>query len=86
MVEQDEFLDLLASEIVKRRLASIVVLTLESLKPLSFLGSQALIFLEPFLGAFMTKPETYKKLIEILEDRDRLERLLERIEELERQR
>ncbi len=71
-----------AAEVVRRRLATPAVLVLETGKPLSFLGSQALVFLEPMVRAFLAPPD-YDLLVRILEDRSRVERLVEVIEDLE---
>jgi hypothetical protein len=44
----------IASRVVRMGLAVPAVFFLESSKPLSFIGSQALVFLEPFVKAFRT--------------------------------
>lgn len=56
------------------------ILFLESTKPLSFLGSQALYFFEPFIRAFFTVPE-YERFARLLERRETMEALLVKIEE-----
>ena len=55
------------------------ILLLESMKPLSFLGSQALIFFEPMVRAFFTLPD-YERVAALLERRESLEALMVRIE------
>jgi hypothetical protein len=55
------------------------ILLLESMKPLSFLGSQALIFFEPMVRAFFTLPD-YERVASLLERRESLEALMVRIE------
>jgi len=55
------------------------ILFLESVKPVSFIGSQALYFFEPMIRAFFTVPE-YERFAALLERRDTLEALLVRIE------
>lgn len=69
-----------AGEVVRRRLASPALLVLETGKPLSFLGNQALVFLEPMVRAFLSAPD-YDLFLKLLEDRSRVERLIEVIEE-----
>ena len=63
----------LARGIVARGLATPAIFALESCKPLSFLGSQLLVFVQPFYSA----PDW----IDVLEDRERVERLICAIEE-----
>jgi hypothetical protein len=48
-------------------------------KPLSFIGSQALIFFEPFVRAFFNITQ-YEQFARLMEDREALERLLVLIE------
>ena len=55
------------------------ILLLESVKPLSFLGSQALLFFEPMVRAFFSVPD-YDRVASLLERRESLEALLVRIE------
>jgi len=53
---------------------------LESVKPLSFIGSQAMVFFEPFVRALFSVPE-YDRFATLMERRENLEALLVRIEE-----
>jgi hypothetical protein len=62
--------------------AAPAVLFLESAKPLSFLGNQALIFFQPIVQSIFSF-KTYDEVTDILEDRENLEYLLRKIEELE---
>ncbi len=55
------------------------ILFLESAKPLSFLGSQALHFFEPLVRSFFSVPD-YDRVALLLERRESLEDLLVRIE------
>ena len=71
-----------ASSVVERRMTLPAVLALETMKPLSFLGSQALYFFEPLARVLSSRPE-YRLGAQLLEDRDKLETLLQRIESLE---
>ena len=61
---------------------------LESMKPLSFVGSQALHFFEPMVRAFFAVQE-YDRFAAMMERRENLEELLVKIEmrdDVERQR
>jgi len=78
--ELDEFIDKFSEKIVSLNLSVIAVVTLESIKPLSFFASQAMVFLEPLVKAFFTAKD-YDKLYRILEDRKLLEKLITTIEE-----
>ncbi|MBM4030300.1 MAG: hypothetical protein FJ291_00770 [Planctomycetes bacterium] len=69
----------LALAIAKRRMAGPAILFLESLKPLSYIGSQAMLFLRPFLTPLLNT-ERYDRLAEILERREGIEELVKAIE------
>lgn len=75
----EELLAQVARQIVRRGLAVPAVFFLESSKPLSYVGSQALLFLEPFVRIFLSAPN-YDRFARLLEDRDNYERLIEAIE------
>jgi hypothetical protein len=77
--EEEKLLDRLAEMTVANRMTVPAILLLESVKPLSFLGSQALLFFEPMVRAFFTVPD-YDRVTALLERRDSLEALLVRIE------
>lgn len=72
-------LDKAAQFIVKRHLEAPAILALQSMTPLNFVGSQALIVLQPLIGPFFGEQD-YEKLIEILEHRDGLELFVQKIE------
>jgi len=69
----------LAGAVVRRRMETPAVLFLESLRPLNYLGSQALLFLRP-LATTLFKPDEYERLTQILERREGLGALIEAIE------
>ncbi len=72
----------LAGAVVKRRMAAPAVLFLGSVRPLNSVGSQALVFLRPFLtGLFNT--EDYDRVVAILDRREGLEALSDAIEAAE---
>ncbi len=74
-----ELIDKLARMIVKRRLGVVAIVMLESTKPLTFLGSQLMVFFDPFISVFF-KPDDYRKFYKMIEDRRNVDRLIERIE------
>jgi hypothetical protein len=77
-----EAMDRFAQRIVDWRMTAPAILFLESAKPLSFLGNQALIFFQPIVQSIFNF-KTYDEITEILEDRENLEYLLSKIESLE---
>jgi hypothetical protein len=77
-----EAMDRFARRIVDWRMTAPAVLFLESAKPLSFLGNQALIFFQPIVQSIFNF-KTYDEVTDILEDRENLEYLLRKIEALE---
>ena len=78
--ERDQLLDRLASEVTRRRMETPSVLALEMHRPLAFLGSQALIVFTPVLAPAFGL-ENLQRLQKLLEDRENLDRLIDRIEE-----
>ena len=75
-------IDAAARAVVSRGMSAPAILLLESSKPVAFLGSQALHFLDPFVRSLFDAPR-YEILARALEDRENVERLLVRIEQLE---
>jgi hypothetical protein len=74
-----ELLRRLALAIVVRRMGAPAVLFLQSLRPLNYIGSQAMIFLRPFLTPLFNR-EQYERLRAILERRQGLAALIDAIE------
>jgi len=72
----------LADGIVKRGLTAPAIFFLESVKPLNFLGSQAMIFFEPIVKTIFPF-QAYTEFAVLLEDRQTLEHLICEIERLE---
>jgi hypothetical protein len=78
--EEDDLLLLdLACRIERRHLSAPAVLWLESLRPVSFLGSQAMHFLNPFVQVLVPSA-AWPRLARILEEREHLERLIRHVE------
>ena len=74
-----QLLHKLARGIVVRGMGMPAVLLLESVRPLNAIGSQAMVFLRPFLTAVF-KPAEYDRLSLLLERRETLSVLIEAIE------
>lgn len=68
-----------AEAVATRRMAVPAILIIESSRPLSFVGSQFLYFLEPILRAVIPG-EQFRRVAALLENRDNVERLLLAIE------
>lgn len=75
----ERLLGRISGRIVRMGLAVPAIFFLESVKPLSFIGSQALVFFEPFVKAFLDI-KSYDRFTELMEDRKNLERLITMIE------
>lgn len=78
--EDEALLDRLAELTVRHRMTVPAIFFLESVKPLSFVGSQALHFFEPMVHAFFQARE-YERFALLMERRENLEALLVKIEE-----
>ena len=80
LTEEDrELLDRLARAIVKRRMSEPAILFLSSLRPVNYIGSQAIVFLRPFL-TFLFNAEEAERLTNILERREGIGALVDAIE------
>lgn len=77
--EQAAAVDRLARMIVRFGLTVPAVLTLESLRPLSYVGSQFMYILSPSITGLFTLPE-WDAIAGLLEDRRGLDYLLDAIE------
>ncbi len=84
--ERKKFLiNKIAQKVVDYRLSSVAIVFLESSKPLTFLGNQFLIFMQPFYRAIFSYRE-YEEITAMLEDRNNVEALICEIERLEEER
>ena len=81
--EDLELLDRVAEQVVRRRMTVPAIFFLDSCRPLNYVASQALRFLQPFL-TFVFSERDYERLAEILERRDSPSVLISRIEEEQR--
>ncbi|MCK4806609.1 MAG: hypothetical protein KAT09_03135 [Candidatus Aegiribacteria sp.] len=78
--DYSEFMSKIAKEIVQRQLTVPAIIFLESIKPLSFLGNQILIFANPVVS-LVVQSGNYYKFVRMLEDRENIEKLTVAIEE-----
>lgn len=58
------------------------IVAIETAKPMSFVGNQLMVFLDPILALFV-KIKDYDRMTALLEDRENLERLITAIERME---
>jgi hypothetical protein len=79
---QEELLEKVAHRVVDMRVSAMAIFLLESTKPLSFLGSQAMVFFEPIIQPIFNFKD-YKTVTEMIENRDNVEHLIRRIEMLQ---
>ena len=81
--DQDmKFLKNLAHRIINSGLITPAVFFLEIIKPMSLLGSHALIFLGPILNSFIQSEDYYRK-VEVFEKPENIEILLQMIEKID---
>jgi hypothetical protein len=86
-LREDEivFLDRIASFIVRRGMTTPAIMLLESVRPLNYIGSQAMAFFEPVVKILYPNKQ-YSEFQHILEKRQSIETLLQRIEQKESER
>ena len=80
--EEEAVLEKVAHKVVERRMAVPAIVFLESVKPLNFIGSQALVFFEPIVQTLFNFKD-YDTFRQALEKRESIEILLLKIEELD---
>ncbi len=78
--QQDLLIERLAQKISGWGLTAPAILFLEANKPFSFIGSQALLFLQPLLG-FLVGDEVIGGYAQLFEDQANVERLLQLLEQ-----
>ncbi len=79
---QKELIEKVAQKVVRWHAAVPAIFTLESMKPLSFVGSQFLIAIGPFAEILFNHDE-YEQFVLAMESRDNVEYFLQRIEALD---
>lgn len=80
-----ELLTGIAERTVRMRLTPVAIVMLEAAKPLSFVGSQLLVFFQPIVSAVLPF-HSYDEVAALLEDRSNIEALIQIIEKLEEER
>ena len=81
MENKKNILNKFAKEIVDRGVSVPAIFFLESTKYISFVGSQFLIFLGPIATSFVST-QKYYQFTELLEDRDNIEYVIRKIEQI----
>jgi ASC-1-like (ASCH) protein len=74
-----ELLDKVAQKVVHWKMTVPAIMTLESVKPLNYIGSQAMVFFEPMVQTLLNLKD-YDTFRQMLEKRETMEELLLRIE------
>jgi len=79
---QEEILTKIAQKVVSWRMSVPAILFLESVKPLNYVGSQMMAFFEPFVQTLFSWRD-YDEFRRMMEERETIERLLQKIEQLD---
>lgn len=82
ILDEEALLDSVATRVARMGLGVPAIFFLESSKPLSFLGSQLLVFIEPFVKTFIDI-KNYDKFCLMMEDRANVEKLIQKVEQYE---
>jgi hypothetical protein len=77
--EEKALLDKLAKKVVHWKMTAPAIMALESVKPLNYIGSQAMVFFEPIIQTIFNLRD-YDTIRQMLERRETIEMLLLRIE------
>ncbi len=80
--EEQELMDRIAKRIVKWGMTVPAIMFLESVKPLNYIGSQVMVFFEPFVGAIFDLKD-YSLFQQMMEKRHNVENLLLTIEKFD---
>lgn len=80
--EEHKALEKLAAKVVEWKMSTPAVLFLESMKPLNWIGSQAMVFFDPFVQALFSFVD-YRTLQRTLEKRESMEVMIQKIEKLD---
>ncbi|MDH4222169.1 MAG: hypothetical protein OEV55_01370 [candidate division Zixibacteria bacterium] len=79
---QQEILDRIAKKVVLWKMSTPAILFLESVKPLNYIGSQMLVFFEPFVQTIFSWKD-YDEFRKMMEERGNMEKLLQTIEKFD---
>lgn len=80
--EQADVIDRVCREVVRRRMVTPALMSLELCRPLNYVGSQTLHFFAPVVAA-LTDARGYQHFAEFLERRGSVDYLCQRLEDLE---
>lgn len=83
--ERDRWIDKLATGVVARAMETPTILFLEMHKPLSFIASQGVVVMSPFLAPLVGF-ENVRLAVKLMERRENVELLIQRIEDLSQER
>ena len=81
-IQEKEAISRIAKKIIDRGFVTPAVFFLELMKPLSLLGSHALVFFGPIITAFI-RQDKYYRATELLEDPKNVEYLISEIERID---
>ena len=76
----DDLIEKIARRVCDLKLETIFIIIFESMKPLSFIASSALVALEPIIRSIFSFKD-YERFCKLLEDRENIEKLIKKIEE-----
>ena len=79
---KNEIINKIAQKVVDLKLTTIAIVILESGKPLSFVGSQFMVFFQPIFTSVFPFTQ-YDEFAALLEDRKNVEILIQEIERLD---
>ncbi|MCK4385299.1 MAG: hypothetical protein KAW52_03460 [candidate division Zixibacteria bacterium] len=79
---QEEILTKIAQKVVEWKMSVPAILFLESVKPLNYIGSQMMAFFEPFVQTVFSWKD-YDEFRRMMEQRGTIEKLLQKIEQLD---
>lgn len=79
---QHEILDKISKKVIYWKMSVPAILFLETMKPLNYIGSQMMVFFEPFFQAIFSWKD-YDELRKLMEERGTVEILLQKIEKFE---
>ena len=79
--EDVKLLTKLANGITNRKMSAPAILFLETLRPMSYLGSQAMAFFKPFCTMIFRKTE-YEEILKVLEKRESVTKLIQLLEKI----
>lgn len=80
--EEEAVMTRMAKKVVEWKMTVPAIMFLETVKPLNYIGAQAMVFFEPFIQTIFNFRD-YDTFRQMMERRENVERLLQRIEALD---